>query len=77
MSTSPEELIGLLSRWLAGHLGSAKLTAALADADRTALSEEQAEAVDELLAELRAATPGTRPHTERVARETLEALAIG
>jgi hypothetical protein len=77
MSTSPDELIGVLSRWLAGHLGNAELRKALADADRAALSELQAEAVDELAAELAEATPRARGSLGRVVRETLEALALG
>jgi hypothetical protein len=77
VSTSPDELIGVISRWLAGHLDTAELTAALAAADRSALSESQAEAVDELLTDLRAPARGPRPHLERVVRETLEALAVG
>jgi hypothetical protein len=77
MSTSPDELIGALSRWLAGHLDNAQLTAELAAADRASLSDAQAEAVDELLADLRAAPPGRRGQLERVVRETLEALALG
>ena len=77
MSTSPDELIAALSRWLAGHLSEAELTAALADADRSLLSEAQAEAVDELLTEFRAASRGGRGHFQRVVRETLEALALG
>jgi hypothetical protein len=77
MSTSPDELIGTLSRWLAGHLDNAALRDALADADRSALSESQAEAVDELLTDLRGTTPVRRAHLERVVRETLEALALG
>jgi hypothetical protein len=76
MSTSPDELIGVLSRWLAGHLSTAELAASLAAADRGALSESQAEAVDELLADLRAPAGG-RAQVERVVRETLEAVALG
>jgi hypothetical protein len=76
MSMSPDELIGVLSRWLAGHLDNAELRAALAGADRAALSDSQAEAVDELLAELGGAAHG-RGRLEWVVRETLEALALG
>jgi len=77
MSTSPDELIGALSRWLARHLDNAQLQAEVAAVDRTALSDEQAEAVDELLAELRGAPPNERGQLERVVRETLEAVALG
>jgi hypothetical protein len=77
MSMSPDELIGVISRWLAGHLGTGELTDALAAADRASLSESQAEAVDELLAELQGPARGPRAQLERVVRETLEALALG
>jgi hypothetical protein len=77
MSTSPDELIGVLSRWLAGHLDNAQLAAELTSADRTSLSGLQLEALDELLTELRAAGPARRGALERVVRETLEALALG
>jgi hypothetical protein len=77
MSTSPDELIGVLSRWLAGHLRNDELRAALAGADRGPLSASQAEAVDELAAELAEATPEGRGRLGRVVRETLEALALG
>lgn len=77
MSTSPDELIGALSRWLAGHLDNAELGKELAGADRATLSDSQAEAIDELAAEIREATPDARGRLERVVRETLEALALG
>jgi hypothetical protein len=77
MSTSPDELIAALSRWLAGHLDNVALTASLAAADRSSLTDVQAEAVDELLADLREAPAGRRGRLERVVRETLEALALG
>jgi hypothetical protein len=77
MSTSPDELIGVLSRWLAGHLDNEELGKALAGADRATLSDSQAEAIEELAAELREATQDTRGRLEWVVRETLEALALG
>lgn len=77
MSTSPDELIAALSRWLAGHLDNAALTASLAAADRSSLTDVQAEAVDELLVDLREVPAGRRGRLERVVRETLEALALG
>jgi len=77
MSTSPDELIGTLSRWLAGHLDNAALTASLAAADRSSLTDVQAEAVDELLGDLGESPAGRRGQLERVVRETLEALALG
>lgn len=77
MSTSPDEVVGALSRWLARHLDNAQLQAELAAVDRASFSDAQAEAVDELLAELRAAAPTARGRLERVVRETLEAVALG
>jgi hypothetical protein len=74
MSTSPEdELITLISRWLAGHIGDDELRAGL----RTdGLSAGQAEAVEELRAGL-AEPERKRQQLQMVARETLEALALG
>ena len=71
---NPEDhLVTLISRWLAGHIDDRELRAGL----RTdGLSAEQAEVVDELTAELD--HPDDRPgHLQMVARETLEALAMG
>jgi hypothetical protein len=75
---SPEDrLVGLLSRWLARHVGNADLRAEIDAAGRDGLSPEQSEAVDELLAELERAGPNGRGDLEMVVRETLEALALG
>jgi hypothetical protein len=74
---SPDELIGVLSRWLAGHVGNSQLEDDLAGADRGQLSAEQTEAVDELLAELQTAGPAREGQLGRAVRETLEALALG
>jgi hypothetical protein len=82
MSTSPsprfradDELITLLSRWLARHLGDAELRAAVCSTDTAELSPEQREAVGEVLDEL--ARGAARGDLEMVVRETLEALALG
>lgn len=72
---SPDELVNLLSHWLARHVGDEELRAGLVDAEHGDLSTDQAEAVAELIAELDAG--GSRGELERVARETLEALALG
>ena len=77
MSTSPEDrIVTLLSRWLARHLDNARLREGIETAGRVGLSPEQAEAVDELLAELGRAAPGQRGEIEMAVRETLEALAL-
>jgi hypothetical protein len=82
MSMSPEQrtddrLIMLISRWLARHIGNAELERGLAESDRTQLQPGQLEAVDELAEHLRRAAPGERGELEMIARETLEALALG
>jgi hypothetical protein len=78
MSTSPEDrIVGLLSRWLARHLDNRELRAGISAAGRDGLSAEQAEALDELLAELDAAGPNGRGDVEMLVRETLESLALG
>ncbi len=82
MSTNPDvpfraedELITLLSRWLARHTGDVDLRAQVAAIGTDQLSSDQAEAVEELLQELdRGASRGD---LEMVVRETVEALALG
>ena len=82
MSTSPDtrsraddHLVAVLSRWLARHVSDEELVRALESTDASELDPGQAEAVGELLAELRAGKG--RGELEMVARETLEALALG
>ena len=82
MSTSPDtrlraddHLVAVLSRWLARHLSDAELLAALESVDAHQLDPGQADAVAELAEELRSGTG--RGGLEMVARETLEALALG
>lgn len=80
MSTSPDtrpddELVNVLSHWLARHVGDEELLRVLEEVDPGKLGPEQAEAVHELAEELR--SPGGRGELERVVRETLEALALG
>ena len=72
---SPDALVNLLSHWLARHVDDQELRDGLAAAVDGSLSAEQAEAVSELLAELDDGE--SRGELERVARETLEALALG
>ena len=75
MSTSPDELVNVLSRWLARHVDDGELAEALRAAQEDHLSADQSEAVAELLDELERGE--SRGELERVARETLEALALG
>ena len=85
MSTSPEitparpddAIVTLLSEWLAFRADTGELRARLEAIDRDALEGEPAEAVDELLEELAAASPQQRGELERVVRETLDAVALG
>jgi hypothetical protein len=82
MSTSPEsdrpddQIVALLSRWLARHLGNDELRREVEAVEREYLAPDQARAVDELLRELALAGPGERGEVERVVRETFEALAL-
>jgi hypothetical protein len=83
MSTNPDiarraddRIVTLLSRWLARHVDDAGLESAVSEIGTSELSPEQAEAVNELLAELERPT-GTRADLEMLVRETLEALALG
>jgi hypothetical protein len=76
MSTSPDELVNLLSHWLARHVDDETLAQGLRTAqEEDHLSPDQAEAVAELLDELERGE--SRGELERMARETLEALALG
>ncbi|MGH3103652.1 MAG: hypothetical protein ACRDN6_06100 [Gaiellaceae bacterium] len=82
MSTSPDPserpedaLVSLISHWLARHLGNKELFAGLQAVDTSELAPGQAAVVGELLEELR--SRHGRGELEMVARETLEALALG
>lgn len=83
MSTSPEltqrpddRLVTVISSWLARHLSDGELRAAIAEIGIDDLAPGQAEAVAELVAELERGRAG-RGDLEMVARETLEAVALG
>jgi hypothetical protein len=74
---SPEDqIVNALSRWLAGHLDNRELREEIETVDAN-LRDPQAEAVEELLAELEAAAGRRRGDLEKTVRETLEALALG
>jgi hypothetical protein len=73
---NPEHhLVNLLSHWLARHVDDAELKRELETLDTSTLDGEQADAVEELRAEL--ANGHTRGDLEMVVRETLEAVALG
>ena len=82
MSTSPEtgervddRLVNVISRWLARHLPDEELRRELDRVEPGALEPGQVEALDELRSEL--GEDRERAELEMVARETLEALALG
>jgi hypothetical protein len=81
MSTSREKtrpddrLVTIISGWLAGHVSEGELRRELAGVRRAELAPDQVEAVEELRAELAKQSP--RGELQIVARETLEALALG
>ena len=82
MSTSPEtttraddRLVTVISRWLARHVSDDELQRALEHVGSGELTADQAEAAEELRAEL--GEVRERAELEMVARETLEALAMG
>jgi hypothetical protein len=80
MSMSPElqaddHLVSVISHWLARHVSDDDLLRELEGVDGARLEPDQAEAVEELRRELVAGRRGAE--LEMVARETLEALALG
>jgi hypothetical protein len=76
MSTNPEDrLVTALSQWLARHVDDDELRREVEAVDMSQLDPEQAEAVSELREQLRTADGGG--DLEMVARETLQALALG
>ena len=75
MIREDDRLVGVLSSWLMGDLANETLRRELEAADHRRLSPDQAEAVNELLADLERA--GGRGELQRSVRETLEALALG
>jgi hypothetical protein len=84
MSTSPDttskaedRLIAVISKWLGRHMGNEELRRQITESGTEGLSPGQAEAVEELAAELNQVAPGERGHVEMVARETVEVLALG
>ena len=80
MSTSPDthlrpddRIVSVLSQWLARHVSDEELRRRVEAIGTAELSPTQAEAVEELLADLGA----DRGQNEMLVRETLEALALG
>ena len=82
MSTSPDartedRLITLISRWLGRHIGNAELQRGIEETGSNGLGPGQITALRELSERLAGAEPGQRGELEMIARETLEALALG
>jgi hypothetical protein len=82
MSTShdartEDRLITLISRWLGRHIGNAELHRGIEETGSDGLGPGQLEALGELSERLEGAQPGERGELEMIARETLEALALG
>jgi hypothetical protein len=82
MSTSPEpverdgdQIVNLLSQWLARHVGDLELRERIEAIGTDALSKDQADAVEDVLEALRKGAP--RGELEVAVREALEALALG
>lgn len=70
-----DRLVTVISGWLAGHVTEGELRRELEATRRVELAPDQAEAVDELQTELE--NDPRRGELQMVARETLEALALG
>jgi hypothetical protein len=77
MSTNPDRIVTLISHWLGGHLQTDELRDRLDEIGTADLSPGSAEALDELRQELARAENGDKGQLEMVARETLEAVALG
>jgi hypothetical protein len=71
-----DQCVTVISRWLARHVSDEELRATLADIGTRELAPDQAQAVTELLEELDR-DGARRGDLEMVARETLEAVALG
>jgi hypothetical protein len=74
MSTSPDDVVRTLSRWLAGRAEREQVEEALAMAD--GLGPESRELVEELRREL-VSPESTRAKLQPLVRETIEAIALG
>jgi hypothetical protein len=83
MSVSPkppradDEIVTLLSHWLTRTLGNDELRRKVKEIGTDELAPGQRDAVQELMAELAAASPGERGQLEVTVRETLETLVYG
>jgi hypothetical protein len=72
-----DRVIRLISQWLGRHLGNAELLRGIEESETEELEPGQAKALAELAGRLERAKPEERGELEMIARETLEALALG
>jgi hypothetical protein len=72
-----DEIVTLLSHWLTRTLGNDELRRKVKEIGTDELAPGQRDAVQELMAELAAASPGERGQLEVTVRETLETLVYG
>jgi hypothetical protein len=72
-----DRVIRLISQWLGRHLSNEELLRGIEESGSDGLAPGQAAALAELTEQLARAKPGERGELEAVARETLEALALG
>jgi hypothetical protein len=77
MSTNPDRIVNVISTWLSGRITNEELQQEIDRLGAEGLAPGQAQAVDELRQELERSAPDERGDVERVARETLEAVALG
>ncbi len=84
MSTNPDpngraddRIVTALSQWLARHIDDDELRRRIEAIGTDELAPGQAGAVEELLGELTRQSPARRGDMEMLARETVEALALG
>ena len=74
--TTSDQLVNLLSQWLARHVADEEIRAFLADRPLDDIPPDERELVEELRAELESGN-GNRGDLEMLVRETMEALALG
>jgi hypothetical protein len=77
MSTNPDRIVNLISTWLGGRLQTDELSRRIEEIGTDDLEPGPAQAVREFQQELARAENGERGQLEMVARETLEAVALG
>ena len=70
-------MITLISRWLGRHIGNAELSRGIEETGSNGLGPGQLAALSELSERFESGRPGERGELEMIAREALEALALG